>query len=68
MTASNSQVEERKPWVYAFVILLLVSLWMLTLRLMNTPFLALDFEVSLVYLPTILAGIIVLQITRKHRA
>jgi len=68
MTASNSQVEERKPWVYAFVILLLVSLWMLTLRLMNTPFLALDFEVSLVYLPTILAGIIDLQITRKHRA
>jgi TRAP-type C4-dicarboxylate transport system permease small subunit len=68
MAASESPIEERKPWVYAFIILLFVSLWMLTLRLMNNPFLALDFEVSLVYLPTILAGIIVLQITRRHRA
>jgi hypothetical protein len=40
---------------------------MLTLRLMNNPFLALDFEVSLVYLPTALAGIIVFQTTRKQR-
>jgi TRAP-type C4-dicarboxylate transport system permease small subunit len=67
MAASDTQVEERKPWIYAFVILLLVSAWMLTMRLLNNPFLALDFEVSLVYLPTALAGIIVIQTTRKQR-
>ena len=68
MTRSDSQIEERRPWLYAFMILLLVSLWMLALRLTNNPFLALDFELCLVYLPTALAGIIVLQITRKGRA
>lgn len=68
MAASNSQSEERGPWIYAFVILLFVSVLVLTMRLMNTPFLALDFEVSLVYLPTVLAGIIVVQVGRKRRA
>ena len=67
MAASNSESEERRPWIYAFLVLLLVSLWMLLMRLMHIPFLALDFEISLVYLPTILAGIIVLQVTRKRR-
>jgi TRAP-type C4-dicarboxylate transport system permease small subunit len=67
MAASNTQAEERRPWIYAFVILVLVSAWMLTMRLMNNPFLALDFEVCLVYLPTALAGIILFQTTRKER-
>jgi TRAP-type C4-dicarboxylate transport system permease small subunit len=67
MAASDTQAEERKPWLYAFAILLLVSAWMLTMRLMSNPFLALDFEVSLVYLPTALAGIIAFQTTRKQR-
>jgi TRAP-type C4-dicarboxylate transport system permease small subunit len=67
MAASDTRAEERNPWIYAFVILLLVSAWMLTMRLMNNPFLALDFEVCLVYLPTALAGMIVFQTTRKQR-
>jgi len=53
--------------MYAFVILLFVSLWTLTMRLMNSPFLTLDFEVSLVYLPTVLAGIIVFQVARNGK-
>jgi len=68
MAASDSQSEERRPWIYAFLILLLISLLMLTLRLMNTPILALDFEVSLIYLPTVLSGIIVFQVGRKRQA
>jgi hypothetical protein len=41
---------------------------MLSMRLMNNPFLAFDFEVTLVYLPTILAGIIALYMIRKPTA
>jgi hypothetical protein len=39
---------------------------MLSMRLMNNPFLALDFELTLVYLPTILAGIIAVHMIRKR--
>ena len=67
MAASESAIEARRPWIYAFLILLAASLWVLTMRLINTPFLALDFEVSLIYIPTILAGIIVFQMWRKRR-
>lgn len=35
------------------------------MRLMETPFLMLDFEVSIVYLPTLLAGVVVVYLTRK---
>jgi hypothetical protein len=68
MSASDAQAEEHRPWIYAFIILLIVSVCMLALRLMNSPFLALDFEVTLVYLPTALAGIIAVQTTRKQHA
>jgi hypothetical protein len=67
MTQSETEAEERKPWIYAFAILLLVSFWMLTLRIMNNAFLALDFEVTLVYFPTALAGVVAFQTTRKQR-
>ena len=70
MDASDSQAEiqseARRPWQYAFLILVLVSISMLTLRLMNLAFLAIDFEVTLVYLPTALAGGIVLYLSRKQ--
>jgi TRAP-type C4-dicarboxylate transport system permease small subunit len=68
MGTSSPQDEERKPWAYAFAVLLIVSACMIILRVMSNPFLALDFEVSLVYLPTVLAGAIVLHLTRKHYA
>ncbi len=64
MAESGNPPDERKLWLYAFGILLLVSLWLLALRLFNSAFLALDFEVTLVYLPTVLAGIIALYLHR----
>jgi hypothetical protein len=40
---------------------------MLSMRLLNSAFLALDFEVSLVYLPTLLAGLIALYLSLKTK-
>lgn len=68
MAASLDSVNEKKLWLYAFVILLLVSFWLLAMRILNSAFLALDFEVTLVYLPTVLAGIIALYLSLKSKA
>jgi TRAP-type C4-dicarboxylate transport system permease small subunit len=65
---SPGSTDERKLWLFAFLVLLLVSLWMLTMRLLNSAFLALDFEASLIYLPTILAGLIALYLSLKTKA
>lgn len=58
-------VDERRSWISALVILLLVSLWMLTMRFMNSAFLMLDFEVSIVYFPTVLAALVVLYLSLR---
>ena len=68
MAASNTPIEERGPWNYAFIILLLVSLWVLTMHLTNRQFLASELEVSVIYIPTALAGIIVLKLALKGHA
>jgi uncharacterized membrane-anchored protein len=60
------QEEDKKTWSYAFIILILVSIWMLLMRLMNSSFIPLDFEISLVYLPTVLSGIIAFYVSRKQ--
>ena len=65
MAEPKPEAEAFRPWIYAFAILLLVSIWMLAMRLMNSSFLPLDFEASLVYLPTVLAGGIVIYLARK---
>ncbi len=67
MINSASSSEERQTWLYAFAILLLVSLWILVTRLSSTPFLALDFEIMVVYLPTILAGAVALYYATSKR-
>lgn len=66
MVASTTASDEKKTWIYAFVVLLLVSVWMLTTRLLQSSFLALDFEIALIYLPTVLAGIIAVYVTMKR--
>lgn len=48
------------------MILILVSGWMLLMRLMNSAFLSLEFEISLVYLPTVLAGIVAFYAAKKQ--
>jgi uncharacterized membrane protein YhdT len=67
MAEPTPQAEASKLWIYAFTILLLISIWMLTMRLMNSSFLPLDFELTLVYLPTVLAGVIVVRLVRKRQ-
>ncbi|MGA8903504.1 MAG: hypothetical protein WB661_00675 [Candidatus Bathyarchaeia archaeon] len=60
MAASPNSENERRLWLFAFLILLVVSVSILTMRLLQSAFLAIDFEVMIVYLPTALAGIIAL--------
>ncbi|MGA3109361.1 MAG: hypothetical protein ABSD99_07870 [Candidatus Bathyarchaeia archaeon] len=60
------QEEDKKTWSYAFIILILVSIWMLLMRLMNSSFIPLDFEISLVYLPTVLSGIIAFYVAKQQ--
>jgi hypothetical protein len=66
MAESESPDDERRGWTYAFIILLLVSVWMLSMRLANVPLLMLDFEVTLVYLPTALAAIVAGYVSLKR--
>jgi hypothetical protein len=66
MAESEAPDDERRGWTYAFMILLLVSVWMLSMRLANAPLLVLDFEVTLVYLPTALAAIVVAYVSLKR--
>jgi TRAP-type C4-dicarboxylate transport system permease small subunit len=60
-------VDERRLWVFAFLILLLVSLWIMAMRLLNGAFLSLEMEASLVYLPTVLAGGIAFYLSVKRK-
>jgi len=66
MTSADSATEA-KTWIYASVVLLLVSLWILSMRILNSAFLALDFEISVVYLPTVIAMIVAMYLTVKRR-
>jgi uncharacterized membrane protein len=64
---TSAEGEERKPWIYAFVILVLASASMIVMRLLNMPFLQPEFEIALIYLPTVLAGVIVTYLTMQSR-
>ncbi len=66
MTSADSATEA-KTWIYASAILLLVSLWILSMRILNSAFLALDFEISVVYLPTVIAMMVAVYLTIKRR-
>jgi len=57
MAGSASASDEKKAWTYAFLILLIISAAMLATRLMGKEFLVLEFEIALIYFPTVLAGI-----------
>jgi hypothetical protein len=65
MTGSASTSDEKNAWTYAFIILLVVSIAMLTLRLAGKAFLVVEFEIALVYFPTILSGIIALYMKTR---
>ena len=67
MAEPTTPRDETKLWISAFIILLLVSIWVLVMRVMNAAFLALEFEFSIIYLPTFLAGIIAFYLSLKAR-
>lgn len=58
MLGSGTAADERNGWIYAFLILVAASAIMLALRLAGRPFLVPEFEIALIYFPTILSGII----------
>jgi hypothetical protein len=58
MQGSETAADERKSWIYAFLILLAASAIMLALRLTGREFLVPEFEVALIYFPTVLSAII----------
>ena len=62
----STGIDEKGPWTYAFVIMVLLSLLMLALRSSGKSFLALDFEATLIYFPTLLSGIITLLVSARH--
>lgn len=65
MPASATALDERKAWIYAFAILLIISVTMLIMRVLGKEFLVLDFEVALIYFPTILAGVTAAYVTAR---
>jgi hypothetical protein len=65
---STASSEDRRTWTHAFIILFIVSVLILTARLLGKQFLATDFEVVVVYFPTALAGLAALYVTMKSRS
>ncbi len=65
MADSATNSDEKTAWICAFLILLLISLAMIALRLTGRQFLVLEFEVTLIYFPTALSGIIAAYVTMK---
>jgi hypothetical protein len=45
--------EERKAWFYATGVMLVISMVILILRLSSIIFFTMEFEIALVYIPTI---------------
>jgi len=61
--------DSRKAWLYATGIMLAVSLTVLVLRLLSRIFFTLDFELALVYVPTlVLIGISIYLKRRCERS
>ena len=65
MADSSTNSDEKTAWINAFVILLLLSVAILALRLSGRQFLVFEFEVTLIYFPTALSGIIAAFVTIK---
>jgi len=57
--------EEARSWTYALVIMSIVSFVMMTLRILSIPAFALEFELCMFYLPTILVGAVCFYFRRS---
>jgi len=56
--ASGIEAETSKHWRYALILLVAVSLFFLALRFSGRAFMVVDFEVLVIYLPTLLCAVI----------
>jgi hypothetical protein len=65
MSGSATATDEKNAWIYAFVILFIVSMAMLGLRLSGRQFLVTEFEITIIYFPTVLSGVISAYVTLK---
>jgi hypothetical protein len=59
--------EERKAWFYATGVMLVISIIILVLRLSSIIFLTLEFEIALVYIPTIVLIAISIYVMRANQ-
>jgi len=57
--------EEARSWIYALVIMSVLSLVMITLRILSIPAFALEFELCMFYLPTTVVGAICFHFKRS---
>jgi hypothetical protein len=62
---SETAADERNSWIYAFLILLATSAIMLALRITGRQFLVPEFEIALIYFPTVLSAIIAGYVSLK---
>jgi hypothetical protein len=56
--ASGAEAEAGKYWGYALIPLIAVSLLFLALRLSGRAFTVLDFEILVIYLPTLICVLV----------
>lgn len=67
LNRSTTVTDDNRTWLYAFAILLIVALVTLGTRFLLGPVLAPEFEVVVIYVPTILAGVITFYLRFKMR-
>ncbi len=65
--ADASQISAAKNWGYAFILLAAVSAFFLTLRLIGRAFIVPEFEVLVIYLPTVICLLIYVTMVRPFR-
>jgi len=58
----TSLTDDRRTWAYSCLVMVIVALLILASRMLGEPFLAFDFEVTVVYLPTVLVALIALYL------
>jgi hypothetical protein len=56
--ASGPEAEAAKYWRYALILLIAVSSFFLALRFSGRAFIVADFEILIIYLPTVLCALV----------
>jgi len=56
--ASGPEAEAAKYWRYALILLIAVSSFFLALRFSGRAFIVADFEIFIIYLPTVVCALV----------